>query len=266
MTDAWSVLELSPTDDVRAVKRAYAAGLKRHRPDEDPVGFQQLTDAYEFALADVRRRAAEALAGASPEPAADGLGPGAPADGGQAGDGTEIAGPSDGPVAADGSHPPGANEEREEGFDFAPFFEEMARKFEHRNPLHLRGWLEAHPALYSIELKWALIPYVFDAVARNAAQLDPHRDHLDALQTFFGIDARLRRHPAVAPALDYLESGQWREAAQPARTPMPAGWENLAETMHERPRAKPRPEPVPRALVFFLIFVLLRVIAALSSS
>lgn len=49
MTTPWSVLEIEPTDDTRAVKRAYARKLKRTRPDEDSVAFQQLHEAYKFA-------------------------------------------------------------------------------------------------------------------------------------------------------------------------------------------------------------------------
>lgn len=36
--------------DERTVKRAYAAGLRLHRPDEDPEGFQALHEAYQAAL------------------------------------------------------------------------------------------------------------------------------------------------------------------------------------------------------------------------
>jgi hypothetical protein len=50
---AWQVLGLAPTDDVRAIKRAYAACLKRCRPEDDPEGFAQLRGAYEWLLAQV---------------------------------------------------------------------------------------------------------------------------------------------------------------------------------------------------------------------
>jgi hypothetical protein len=45
----WSVLDISPTGDLRAVKSAYAKKLKRTKPDDDPAGYQQLRDAYEYA-------------------------------------------------------------------------------------------------------------------------------------------------------------------------------------------------------------------------
>lgn len=47
----WAVLAIAPTQDVRQIKRAYAARLKVIRPDEDAAGFQALREAYEWALA-----------------------------------------------------------------------------------------------------------------------------------------------------------------------------------------------------------------------
>lgn len=47
----WQILGLSPTGDVRAIKRAYAALLKRNRPEDDLQAFQQLRTAYDEALA-----------------------------------------------------------------------------------------------------------------------------------------------------------------------------------------------------------------------
>ncbi|MBW9332672.1 J domain-containing protein [Herbaspirillum sp. RU 5E] len=47
---AWDLLQLAPTTDTRAVKRAYAAGLKTTRPDDDAERFQKLRQAYELAL------------------------------------------------------------------------------------------------------------------------------------------------------------------------------------------------------------------------
>ncbi len=46
----WDVLGIEPTNDERAIKRAYARLLKKNRPDKDPVAFQELRDAYEWCL------------------------------------------------------------------------------------------------------------------------------------------------------------------------------------------------------------------------
>lgn len=67
----WNILQLAPTTDLRAIKKAYAVLLKQNRPDENPAGFQQLHEAYQDAL----YWADEQLNGpATPPPAPDGTG------------------------------------------------------------------------------------------------------------------------------------------------------------------------------------------------
>lgn len=46
----WTILGMAPTDDVRSVKRAYAARLKACRPEDDPQAFAQLREAYDAVL------------------------------------------------------------------------------------------------------------------------------------------------------------------------------------------------------------------------
>lgn len=55
----WQVLALSPEADERSIKRQYAKLLKVTRPDEDPVAFQRLREAYEQALQSVREALTE---------------------------------------------------------------------------------------------------------------------------------------------------------------------------------------------------------------
>ncbi len=46
----WTVLNIAPTTDERAIRKAYAALLKRNRPDEAPEVFQALVRARDMAL------------------------------------------------------------------------------------------------------------------------------------------------------------------------------------------------------------------------
>lgn len=50
----WEFLGLEADADERSIKRRYSQLLKARRPDEDPVAFQNLREAYEQALAFVR--------------------------------------------------------------------------------------------------------------------------------------------------------------------------------------------------------------------
>lgn len=80
----WDILGTEPTGDERAIKRAYAKRLKVTRPEDDPQAFQELRDAYEYALhhaprfaeelAELREEAEETEVAAPvviPEPAAE---------------------------------------------------------------------------------------------------------------------------------------------------------------------------------------------------
>ncbi|MCM5558061.1 hypothetical protein [Pleomorphomonas sp. JP5] len=55
----WSILGIEPTDDERAILRAYAKSLKACRPDDDPEGFQRLVEAREEAMRLSARLAAD---------------------------------------------------------------------------------------------------------------------------------------------------------------------------------------------------------------
>ena len=79
----WQTLGIAPTSDEAAIKKAYAARIREHRPDRDPEGFRAVRAAYEEALRlrayirprhekkMQRRRAAEAAPVAASEAMAD---------------------------------------------------------------------------------------------------------------------------------------------------------------------------------------------------
>lgn len=46
----WKILDIEPTSNARAIKRAYARQLAKHHPEDDPEGFQLVQSAYERAL------------------------------------------------------------------------------------------------------------------------------------------------------------------------------------------------------------------------
>ena len=50
MNNCWQILQIEPTADEKAIKKAYAVLLKHNKPDKNPQGFQQLQEAYETAL------------------------------------------------------------------------------------------------------------------------------------------------------------------------------------------------------------------------
>ena len=58
--DCWHILQIEPTSDERAIKRAYAKLLKTTRPDDDAEGYQRLREAFDEALATAPYLASEA--------------------------------------------------------------------------------------------------------------------------------------------------------------------------------------------------------------
>lgn len=68
---AWERLGLDPTADETTIRRAYAAMVRKYRPDSHPLEFSQVREAYETALAHVRQaRSAEPDESIEPAPIA----------------------------------------------------------------------------------------------------------------------------------------------------------------------------------------------------
>lgn len=250
---AWDVLGIAETGDARAIKRAYAARLKTTRPDDDATAFQQLSDAYEWATTYARQLLREHESATAESPAREEAATPA-ATSPAAIDGNalpELGRPIHDPVTAEPAPDAAVEPDATQSFDFEAFFASLCEPLRKQDPKHLRAWLESNEALYSIELKWALMPHLFDGLARQAAELDPHRGHLEVLQAFFGVDARVRRHPAIAPALDYLEARGWLDASgvpgMRARSPQEA-FDALVE-QHRSRRVKPVERMLMRELL-----------------
>lgn len=58
----WKILGIDETSDLRSVKRAYAAKLKKTKPDEDPEGFKALHAAYKWACRYAKANSAASVA------------------------------------------------------------------------------------------------------------------------------------------------------------------------------------------------------------
>lgn len=50
MESCWQILKITATNDVAVIKKAYAKLLKQNSPEDNPIFFQQLREAYEQAL------------------------------------------------------------------------------------------------------------------------------------------------------------------------------------------------------------------------
>lgn len=57
MNDIWQLLNIERTNDAKRIKKAYAVQLKNFRPDENPIEFQRLHQAYKQALGLAKRSA-----------------------------------------------------------------------------------------------------------------------------------------------------------------------------------------------------------------
>ncbi|MGG3888423.1 J domain-containing protein [Metabacillus fastidiosus] len=55
----WDILGIEPTDEISAIKKAYAKKLKIHHPEDDPEGYQRLREAYDSALKQQKERERE---------------------------------------------------------------------------------------------------------------------------------------------------------------------------------------------------------------
>ncbi len=197
---AFAELGLDADADVRAVKRAYAARLKTTRPDTDPEGFQRLHAAYQAALAavqadDAPRAVAPPAKEVEPAPAHPAAA-GAPADVPE-----EDAGEAHATPAL-------------EAFDADAFLAGCIEQLVRGEPDDVRRWLEAQPALWSLQLKGQLGYWLLNQLHERSPPVA--EENLDALLGFFDLDHVLS---GVDPdALAHLRSRLgFRRDLQPGR-------------------------------------------------
>ena len=179
MTDAFRVLGLAPDADERAIKRAYAALLRAHRPDEDPAGFQRINEAYAQALDVCHGRVPPAWVALEDEleafhPGEHGMAPpiGAP-DAGPALQQDDI------PLAADPS-PGETPEEQQAALDALLEIAQQGRV--RALERHLRGAF----IYWSMDAKYRLAWQLVDRLTRDPVAMPD--DCFDALMAFFGLD------------------------------------------------------------------------------
>ena len=56
MRSVWEILEIEPTKDIALIKEAFSKRSKEVHPEEDPIAFQELRAAYNFAMNTARKR------------------------------------------------------------------------------------------------------------------------------------------------------------------------------------------------------------------
>ena len=182
---ALEALGLDSDADARAVKRAYARCLKTTRPDADPEGFQRLHAAYQAALAAVQEHAPRpaleppAVEHRSPTPTPSS----APSPPGEPVSTTETRGRPDGDA-----HSPADTQldHYVEAFDADAFLAGCIAQLVHGEPDDVRRWLEAQPALWSLQLKSQLGYWVLNQLHERSPPVP--EDNFDALLDFFDLD------------------------------------------------------------------------------
>lgn len=229
--DIWQILNIARTEDAREIKRAYARQLKLSRPDDDPVAFQRLRDAYDQAL-QMAARGQEAVstpaAKTSVAPAAD------------AASASGLA--EKNPVSRtkqDDSRPSTATDEI--GFAVADPQKEAAILWQEwlnaAGGMHLKT-LDARQAMANFSVREAFehlaLRYSASAACsdQTRATLMTHFDWSDRIKQLHQIDAQatkemLGRHNAACALSHLHESGRFNTALALLMSPPPASSRRL---------------------------------------
>lgn len=201
-------LGLRPGADDRDVRKAYARLLKGNRPDDDPIAFQRLNEAYQAALEALRRRNWEAAQNAVESPAASMQ---------ESPDNPTVA-TSESPAAPSPVEADPDTGEAPIRFDFSGFMDELFRLIETERADSVSTWLYSRPELYSIRLKAAITMEVLRLVAERDPPVSAAA--LQCVSDFFGVD---KLGPSGWWLAERLEDARLRSEARERfkRIPLP---------------------------------------------
>jgi hypothetical protein len=182
---AFEALGLAADADERAVRRAYAARLKITRPDEDPVAFQALNEAYRAALAICREREASSLQAQGEDAAQDPTAPPSPA----AADADASAHEATAPETviaeeAHGTQQDTTTDAKAVDFDGAAFLDACFAAAHDGDPRRIGEWLNAQPILWSLQHKAAIGRWLLGAMDAREPPM-PERN-FERIAEFFG--------------------------------------------------------------------------------
>jgi hypothetical protein len=175
-------LGLDENADERAVKRAYAGLLRRHRPDEDPDAFQSIHDAYRNALAWLRDDGRHHDGRHDEATHDDAIHPDdAP---GHTGDAAWL--PARHTVATD-------DPVRDaQAFDADAFLAGCFEAAFDHDPERIARWLQTQPALWSLQRKPAIGAWLLQTMATDEPPMSVRS--FDRIAAFFGYDDPADRH------------------------------------------------------------------------
>ncbi|MGY0612118.1 hypothetical protein [Luteimonas sp. A501] len=194
-------LGLGPEAGEREIKRAYAKALKQTRPDEDPVAFQDLNEAYQAALAMARAQGTE-----------DGAGPWTAATGRPVVQVQfQMQVPEQGPISVPVAMPVTASATRTapgpaRDFDIDAFLREFAVRCHQRHPAELFDWLHAIEALYDIGFKQEVAAILHDWLVHDSQAPMLRSGWYEDLDRFFSFDFSSRLVP--------LNAARWAVASE----------------------------------------------------
>jgi curved DNA-binding protein CbpA len=256
-----SVLGIKHNASLSDIKRAYAAKIKLHRPDDDPEEFQRIHSAYQSAI-DYAKTPYDNYADSDNEDEYGELSDQPANDDGRRFDRNDI-----NQYRLDTDHPAevlhkanntelveasassGARQQRR--FDFKKFSDEFIDTASNKHAT-LNSWLENHPDLYDIELKQSLSISVLELL--NEARPLPPRQLLDLLK-FFNLDTVTGMGAEFSHEIENLKNKSAN--AHP--------WEDLSFIRPPREQYKNTTESeFPWRIIWYGILVSIFVVRALS--